>query len=311
MAYFLSGREPAALRRGVPASLGVELVCELLYLFVVVSNMRVYFVFFAVLSAVLALWIGLDSIWGILFLIISIILFVITLIMQLFVSLMNSSSKDKNIDGKPGNYVYWDYESEPGCWAHNDSLFMMMVCRKDNTVLTDEMNTEEGWEIASSEGSEPEGACMEQETTQEVRKNGLQFEYNFCWKKKFDWLLKHDFVRMLYDKTFFESFLEKAKSGDADAQTLVGCCYGHNGMMATDVVAHNVDEALKWWHLAAEQGHKYAMREIALYHWHRGEQEEAKKWNEKGDLKIFIISRHSMDYLQSIDTDKEAEDKGQ
>jgi len=105
--------------------------------------------------------------------------------------------------------------------------------------------------------------------------------------------------------------LEKAKSGDADAQTLVGCCYGHNGMMATDVVVHNVDEALKWWHLAAEQGHKYAMREIALYHWHRGEQEEAKKWNEKGDLKIFIISRHSMDYLQSIDTDKEAEDKGQ
>ena len=184
---------------------------------------------------------------------------------------------------------------------------MMMVIRKDEVALTDGLNTDEGWEIVSSVDSEPEGACFEHMTTQEERKNGLRFEYDFCWKAKFEWLLQHDFIRMLYDKNYFDRFLEKAKDGDADSQTLVGCCYGHNGTMAMDVVSHNEEEALKWWHLAAEKDHKYAKREIALYHWHRGEQDEARKWNEKGDLQIFILSRYSMDYQQSMDSENESE----
>jgi hypothetical protein len=240
--------------------------------------------------------------------------------MQLFVSFMNSFSSQKNSlssqknssspqnnEEKPGNYVYWDYESEPGCWAHNDSLFMLMVIRKDNEEQTDNMDTDEGWEIVSSEDYKQESSCGEHVKTKEVRRNGLKFEYDYHWKEKFEWLLHYDFVRMLYDKGYFDCFLKKAEKGDSDAQTLVGCCYGHTGNMATGVVTHNIETALKWWHLAAEQGHKYAMREIALYHWHRGEEDEAKMWNDKGDLKIFILSRYSMDSPQFIDSDKPEE----
>lgn len=193
-----------------------------------------------------------------------------------------------------GNHpIYFDYESDPGFWAHNDSLFMLSIYRKDSVGLTEELNTEEGWEIISSLESEPTGACAEEETTTETRKNGLKFEYNFFWKSKFEWLLQYDIVRMLYDKDFFMHYLSLAEQGDADAQTLVGCCYGHSKLKAQDVVVYNQEEALKWWHQAAEQNHKYAMREIALYHWHRGEKEEAKSWNEKGNLNIFVLNRYS------------------
>ena len=81
-----------------------------------------------------------------------------------------------------------------------------------DTSNNGQMNTEEGWEITSSENSEPEGACMENETTMEVRRNGLQFIYNFSWKTKFEWLLQYDFVRLLYDRSYFERFLEKANA---------------------------------------------------------------------------------------------------
>lgn len=123
----------------------------------------------------------------------------------------------------------------------------------------------------------------------EIRNNGVTIHYCFFWKKKFEWLLQHDIVRMLYDEKYFNAILSKAENGDADSQTLIGCCYGHNGKQSSDVVEHNMETALTWWHKAAEQGHKYAMRELALYHWHRKEYDKATYWWNKGKLDIFII----------------------
>ena len=201
---------------------------------------------------------------------------------------MKKESKE-NEETRCGNYVYLDYESEPGCWAHNDSLSGLIIYRIDSVVLSDDNNTDDDWRVVSKEESEPHGACSEAVSTLEVRKNGLSFEYNFLWKRDFEWLLQHDFIRMLYDKKYFDGILHRAEEGDSDAQTLIGCCYGHNGKMSLGVVEHNLNNAVSWWRKAAEKEHKYAMRELALYHWHRDEKEQAMYWYKEGNLDIFIL----------------------
>ena len=195
-----------------------------------------------------------------------------------------------------GNYVYWDYDSEPGCWAHNDSLSSLMIYRTDKTRLTDEQDTDDGWSIVSKVDSEPEGACLENEETTEIRKNGITIKYIFSWKKNYTWLLQHDIVRMLFDKKFFNEVLANAENGDADAQTLIGCCYGHNGKMSNAFIDHDEKKAVEWWNKASEQGHKYATRELALYYWHKNDREKARELNRKGDLNIFAISYGTKDY---------------
>ncbi|MBQ7421531.1 MAG: hypothetical protein IJV27_05270 [Prevotella sp.] len=239
-------------------------------------------------------------------------LFLIILVMAEF--LINKMKTKAERDGETpyGNYVYWDYESEPGCWAHNDSLSGLTIYRKDSVVLSKENNTDEGWLVVEKKNSEPQGACLEEENTLEIRKNGVTIQYCFFWKRKFEWLLQYDIVRMLYDKKYYESILTKAENGDADSQTLVGCCYGHNGKMSLGVVEHNIKAALIWWHKAAEQGHRYAMRELALYHWHKGEHDKALYWWKKGKLDIFIIKHYYQYHSTEINngTDLQSKEEG-
>ena len=206
---------------------------------------------------------------------------------------------------KTGNYVYWDYDSEPGCWAHNDSLSSLMIYRTDKIKISDEQNTDDGWSIVSKVDSESKGACLENEETTETRKNGITIKYLFNWKKHYTWLLQHDIVRMLFDKNFYNEVLANAVNGNADAQTLIGCCYGHNGKMSNAFVDHDVEKAVEWWNKASEQGHKYAMRELALYYWHKKDYEKARELNRKGELNISIISYGTKDYKNNIVPDED------
>ena len=58
-----------------------------------------------------------------------IVLRAITLAIAGIVYLLDDFSKSLKEEEKPddgtkcGDYVYFDYESRPGCWAHNDTLF--------------------------------------------------------------------------------------------------------------------------------------------------------------------------------------------
>ena len=98
---------------------------------------------------------------------------------------------------------------------------------------------------------------------------------------------------MLFDKKYFESKLKLAEGGDAECQALIGCCYGHNGTMALDVVNHDIEKAFYWWNQAAELGFAPAMVELAIYYWHLGEKEKAKEWNEKSGRQVFIINHYN------------------
>lgn len=228
--------------------------------------------------------------------IVCVLLFIIGILSFVFVAVCNSIVKSwaSTDDGtKYGNYVYYDYDSTPGCWAHNDSLYSVQIIRCDNLKITKDMNTDEGWKIDSYEEKGPDGSCFEHLERTEKRKNGLVFLYNFFWKDRCWWYPHHDVVRMLFDQQFFNVMLERAKRGDPEVQTLIGCCFGHNGEMSTEVVGHDIDKALLWWNMAAKQGYVYAMKELALYHWHRNEVEEAFKWNELSGRQVSIIYRDS------------------
>lgn len=229
-----------------------------------------------------------------------IVLMAITLAIAGIVYLLDDFSKSLKEEEKPddgtkcGDYVYFDYESRPGCWAHNDTLYSLAIVRTDNIVVSDwsELNTDNGWEVDKANDSEPTGSCSEYIERIESRKNGLTFHYDFYWRDRCWWYGKHDLVRVLFDKKYFESILQLAERGDAESQALIGCCYGHNGTMALNVVNHDIEKALYWWNKAAENGFTPAMVELALYYWHLDEKEKAKEWNEKSGRKVFIINCH-------------------
>ena len=213
------------------------------------------------------------------------------------------NSLDNTDDGtKYGNYVYYDYDSAPGCWAHNDTLYSVQVICRNKLGRNSRINTDEKWEIATAYETEPEGSCGEYIKRTEVRKNGLIVQYHFRYKNQCWWFPKHDIVRMLFDKEYFEKQLDLALQGDAETQALVGCCYGHNGKMSQRVVKHNIDTALTWWKKASEQGHQYAMRELTFYYWHKGEREEAFKWYEKSGSHVFVIDRYYQAALRKHQT---------
>lgn len=220
----------------------------------------------------------------------------------------------KRDDPKPddgtkfGNNVYYDYDSDPyWCWAHNDTLYSFLIIRTDKATQTEFLNTDEGWEIESYNETDPEGSCGEHKERTEVRKNGLSFYYIMnnwqdCW-----WYLSYDLVRMLFDQAYFNKISEQAEQGDAVSQTLIGCCYGHNGGMSQDVVKHDIETALLWWKKAADQGFPYAMRELAIYHWHKHEEKEAFKWNELSGNLCYVISRsHHAAIMDALKEQKES-----
>ena len=157
--------------------------------------MRKIILYIAFATIALSWLFGWTNSCGIALLVMSIVLMLFVAVGQFIIIGMRKKHEDNDNREQPDrNYVYWDYESEPGCWAHNDSLFSLMVCRTDKNSLTDVLHVDEGWEVESAIHSEPTGACLECESTIETRKNGLVFQYNYYWKEKYEWLLQFDFI---------------------------------------------------------------------------------------------------------------------
>lgn len=216
------------------------------------------------------------------------------------------SRPDNKTDEVRNHIVYWDQECEPGLWAHNDGISSIAIFRTDSVSLCESNNTDDGWTVVSRDSKE-DGLYLEDEEIKETRKNGLTFRYQLCIKDSYSWLLQYDIVRILFDKQFFDSLLAKANNGDANAQTLIGCCYGHTCKNSSCIVDPNIETALEWWHKAADQGHKYAMRELAIYHWKKDEKDKATYWWNKGKLDLFIIGRENNYQYSDVDDVKEIE----
>ena len=231
-----------------------------------------------------------------------VISFAILVILAVFLTKKLKIENSPDDGTKYGNYVYLEYESNAGFWAHNDSLYLLAIERTDHNHISDwsKINTDEGWEIASYRESEPDGSCNQHIERYETRKNGLSFYYEFAWRERCWWYPDHDLIRMLFDKDFFMEKLMQAKRGDVIFQTLVGCCYGHNGKMGLQVVEHDIEKALYWWNKAAANGFTPAMVELAIYHWGKKEYNKAFEWNEKSGGQVFVIEYHRK--LQSQDS---------
>ena len=241
-----------------------------------------------IICAVIAIIAGIYG-WTFSCILFSIISVVIIGTVQIIHSIISASNNSD--DGtKYGNYVYYDYDSSPGCWAHNDTLYSIMIIREDKLELNNNLLiTDEGWEIDVENETDPSGSCGEFVERHEKRKNGLSFTYRFYWKDKCWWYPQFDVVRMLFDTKYFSDVLAMANKGNPDAQTLVGCCYGHNGKMGMNVVEHDIEKALYWWREAAKSNYQYAMKELALYYWHKNDLKEAYSWNEKSGRQVFVI----------------------
>ena len=59
--------------------------------------------------------------------------------------------------------------------------------------------------------------------------------------------------------------------------------------LAKPVITHDEGKALYWWNKAAEQGHRYAMMELAIYYSNKKEIEKAVEWHEKSGCHVYTI----------------------
>ena len=79
------------------------------------------------------------------------------------------------------------------------------------------------------------------------------------------------------DKQDFQNQLSRAVAGDADAQEQIGRAYG----WGSGGVEKNIEEALYWFGLAAEQGNVHAMNGMGFMLAQSGNKAEAVKWYRK------------------------------
>jgi len=101
-------------------------------------------------------------------------------------------------------------------------------------------------------------------------------------------------------QTTYQRMLIKAEEGDLDVQNLIGYMFFHG-----EGIAQNMDEAHSWFHRAAEQGHRGAQRNLAVFHSgaladvppHFFDLREAAYWFGTGFLKI-EISPEALDTLE-------------
>ena len=97
----------------------------------------------------------------------ALVLLIFLIVAEIIISKMRKEA-EKNPDDQSGNYVYWDYDSEPGCWPHNDSLSCLMIYRTDNVQLSEEQNSDDGQSVVSKVDSERKGSCGEAEESTDV-----------------------------------------------------------------------------------------------------------------------------------------------
>lgn len=190
---------------------------------------------------------------------------------------------------KKSNYLYGHYECPNYFGPHGDSLrsiFIEQTLEKSEKLMYPDKPE---WEVIEKTKSDPEGACAEYIKIKELRNNRSVWEYHICWIDKFEWLLQFDLPRMLSEKEYFNEFLSMAEAGDPDAQTIIGSSYAHCLNKAEAVITPNEEKALYWWNKAAEQGHRYAMMELAIYYLNKKDIEKAIEWNDKGECRVHLL----------------------
>ena len=187
--------------------------------------------------------------------------------------------------------LYAHHECPDYFGPHGDSLRSIYIVQTKGIRQPLVYPDKPEWEIIQKEQSDPEGACCEYIHIKEKRNNQSEWEYHICWIKDFEWLLQFDLPRILTNKAFFDEYLHKAETGDADAQTLMGSCYAHCLDLANNVITFDEEKALYWWGKAAEQGHRYAMMELAIYYFNKKDYAKAADWNEWGDCNLYLIEQ--------------------
>ena len=195
-----------------------------------------------------------------------ILLIIGIIVVVTIIAVVISKSKQKS---KSKTYLYAHHECPSYFGPHGDSLMSIFIQQTKGKSQQLVYPDKSEWEIIEKNQSDPEGACCEYIRIKEKRNNQSEWEYHICWIKHFEWLLHFDLPRILTDKTYFNEYLLKAESGDADAQTLMGSCYAHCLELANNVITFDEEKALYWWGKAAEQGHRYAMMELAIYYFNK------------------------------------------
>lgn len=219
---------------------------------------------------------------------ISILLIIIAIVVATVIVIAISKAKQRR---NSKNCLYYHHECPSYFGPHGDSLkviFIRQTKYKTQQLVYPEKSE---WEIVEKTQSDPEGACSEYISIKEKRNNQSEWEYHICWMRDFEWLLQFDLPRILTEKAYFNEYLLKAESGDPDAQTLMGSCYAHCLELAKLVITQDEEKALYWWNKAAEQGHRYAMMELAIYYCNKNDMEKAIEWNDRCECGLSTVER--------------------
>ena len=209
-------------------------------------------------------------------------------VLFVLLSKMLESEPTKYQREKGSSGLYYEYELEPGLWAHNDAIASIHIWEEASGEETPTPDADEAWTTVSVEKEEiPDSMGDGVEMTIE-KKNGRKWKYRMYISDRWNWLVRLPLIRFLNDPKYRERIESKVNDEkcDSNIELLIACCLLHAPQYHTSVQEEgktqeqlDTDQAEKLLLSSANKGNLNAMYElICLYH-EKGEYETVVKLN--------------------------------
>ena len=228
------------------------------------------------------------SILGTIFWIIIAIVGIGVLLLVLLIKLLTSEKPTKYQREKGSSCLYYEYELEPGLWAHNDAIASIHIWEEASGEETPTPDADEAWTTVNVEKEEIPASMGDGVEMTIVKKNGRKWKYRMYIPDRWNWLARLPLIRFLNDLEYRERIESKANDEDCNSniELLIACCLLHAPHYHTSVQEEgktleqlDTDQAEKLLLSSAKKGNLNAMYElICLYH-EKGEYETVVKLN--------------------------------
>lgn len=225
------------------------------------------------------------SILGTIFWIIIAILGVGVLLLVLLFKLLTSENPTRYQREKGSSCLYFEYELEPGLWAHNDGIATIHIWEEASGEENDCLNADEAWTTEKEEIPDSMGDGI---VLTRMTKNGRRWRYKMYIPERWDWLIELPLIRFLNDSEYRERIENKVNDEkcDSNKELLIACCLLHAPQYHTSVQEEgktqeqlDTEQAEKLLLSSSKKGNVNAMYELVCLFYEKEEYEKAVEYN--------------------------------
>ncbi len=210
------------------------------------------------------------------------------LLLVLFIKLLTSENPTRYQREKGSSCLYFEYELEPGLWAHNDAIATIHIWEEASEEEKPTLNADEAWTTAGIEKEEIPDSMGDGVEMTRITKNGRKWKYRMYIPDRWDWLIQLPLIRFLNDSEYRERIEGEVNNEkcNSNKELLIACCLLHAPQYHTPVQEEgktqeqlDTDQAEKLLLSSSKKGNLNAKYElICLYH-EKGEYEKVVELN--------------------------------